>query len=155
MNERMKGISFSSNIDGSNKTIGIAVARWNSEVTHALLQSAKQALLDAGVKEDRIIVREVPGSFELPHAAARLAKDPEMDAVIAIGCLIKGETMHFEYIADAVAGGLMRLNIEGDTPVIFGVLTCLTEQQAVDRSSGDNNHGYGWGQSALEMAAAT
>jgi 6,7-dimethyl-8-ribityllumazine synthase len=146
----MKGITFSQ-LNGSGLRIGIAVARWNSHITEPLLASAKAGLQEVGVREDDITILEVPGSFELPYAAAELAQSG-VDAVIAIGCLIKGETMHFEYIADAVSHGLMRLNVEGGTPVIFGVLACFTEEQAVARSSGEYNHGRGWGLSAVEMA---
>jgi len=132
--------------------IGVVVARWNSAVTYALRDACLRALADAGVEENTIIVQEVPGSYEVVFGAKHLIEHNAVDAVVAIGCLIKGETMHFEYIADAVSHGLMKLNVETDVPVVFGVLTCLTEQQAIDRSTGENNHGYAWGQSAIEMA---
>lgn len=147
----MKGISFPA-VNGSNVSIGIVRARWNDHITSALYDGARKALHESGVHEDNIVVAEVPGAFELPHAARELAKKHTVDAIIAIGCLVKGETMHFEYIADAVSNGLMRLNTDGDVPVIFGVLTCLTEAQALARSTGKNNHGYGWGLSAVAMA---
>ncbi|MBD3311460.1 MAG: 6,7-dimethyl-8-ribityllumazine synthase [Candidatus Magasanikbacteria bacterium] len=147
----MKGIEFK-NLDGSDLKIGIAKSRWNSFITDPLLEKCKQALLDSNVKEENIIVYEVPGSYELPFAASKLIKKQQVDAVVCLGSLIKGETMHFEYIAEAVTQGITRLNLETDIPVIFGVLTCLTEEQAIERSSGKKNNGYEWGLSAIEMA---
>lgn len=98
--------------------------------------------------------RVVSGAFELPFAARKLAHDDAVDAVVAIGVLVKGETMHFEYIAGAVAQGLMDVQLQSGTPVIFGVLTCLTERQAEDRAGMHTgaNHGIEWGRTALEMA---
>jgi len=147
----MKGITFKQ-LDGKNLKIGVVVARWNSDITYALRDACVQALHDAGVNEEDIHLQEVPGSYEVVYGAKHLIEKENVDAVVAIGVLIKGETMHFEYIADAVSQGLMKLNTDSDVPVIFGVLTCLTDQQAVDRSTGENNHGYAWGQSAVEMA---
>ena len=146
-----KGIKFNK-LDGGNLRIGIAKSRWNSFITDPLFKKCKQALIDSNVKEENIIVYEVPGSYELSFAASQLIKKEQVDAVVCLGSLIKGETMHFEYIAEAVTQGLTRLNIETDTPVVFGVLACLTEEQAVLRSSGEKNHGYEWGLSAIEMA---
>jgi 6,7-dimethyl-8-ribityllumazine synthase len=80
-----------------------------------------------------------------------LARSKKVDVIICLGCLVKGETMHFEYIAQGVSQGIARLNSTGNVPVIFGVLTCLTEQQALDRSVGPKNEGYGWGMAAVEM----
>ncbi len=145
-----KGITFDTK-NGSGLKIGIVVARWNSEITFALRDGCVQALTDAGVERGDIVIREVPGSYEVVYGA-KLLIEQGADAVVAIGCLIKGETMHFEYICEAVTQGIMRLNVEKSTPVIFGVLACLSEEQAIARSTGDNNHGYGWGQSAVEMA---
>lgn len=145
-----KGITFHT-VDGRGVRVGIVVARWNSEITFALRDGCVQALTDAGVESSDIVIREVPGSYEVVYGAKMLIEQG-LDAVVAIGCLIKGETMHFEYICEAVSQGIMRLNVETDTPVIFGVLACLSEEQAIARSTGDNNHGYGWGQSVVEMA---
>lgn len=146
-----KGIEFKK-LDGSNLKIGLVKARWNSAVTDVLFAKCKEALLDSGVKEKNIIVYEVPGSYEVNFGAIKMIKEEKPDAVVCLGCLIKGETMHFEYIAEAVTQGITRLNIETGVPVIFGVLTCLTEEQAARRSSGEKNHGYEWGLSAIEMA---
>lgn len=149
-----KGVEFPK-LKGDKLKIAIAVTRWNEHIMSSLLDGCKKALQDAGVKAKNITVVEVPGSYELPFAAKHLMQSKKKyDAVVALGCLIKGETMHFEYIADAVAHGLMSLNVDDDIsiPVVFGVLCCLTEKQAIARSTGKNNHGYGWGQTAVEMA---
>ncbi|PIR75524.1 MAG: 6,7-dimethyl-8-ribityllumazine synthase [Candidatus Magasanikbacteria bacterium CG_4_9_14_0_2_um_filter_42_11] len=147
----MKEIHFEK-IEGKGLKIGIVVARWNSAVTYPLRDACIKALEDAGVETDHVFVQDVPGSYEVVYGAKHLIEQKHVDAVVAIGCLIKGETMHFEYIAEAVSQGLMTLNTDTSVPVIFGVLTCLTEEQATARSKGENNHGYAWGQSAIEMA---
>lgn len=148
-----KGISFNKP-DGAKLKIGIAVSRWNSTITFSLLEKAKQAILDSGVKEKDIEIIQVPGTYELPQAARYLIRHKKVKAVVSIGCLIKGETMHFEYIAQAVSYGLMRLSLDEGIPIIFGVLPCLNEKQALDRSGNSSrNHGYAWGLTAVEMAA--
>lgn len=146
-----KEVSFEKK-DGSGLKIGIICARWNSDICQPILNHCKQALLDSQVKENNIHIIDVPGSYELVYGASQLIKNTNIDAVICIGTLIKGETMHFEYISEAVSYGIMKLNVETDTPVIFGVLACLNEQQARERSSGKNSHGYNWGLSAIDMA---
>jgi 6,7-dimethyl-8-ribityllumazine synthase len=146
----MKEIAFE-NFDGSGLKIGIVVARWNSDLTYALRDDCKKALLDAGLVLDNIIVQEVPGAYEVVYGSKHLIEQG-VDAVVAIGCLIKGETMHFEYIAEAVSQGIMDLNTNTSVPVIFGILTCISEEQARERSIGEKSHGYAWGQSAIEMA---
>ena len=146
------GVTFKK-MNGAKLKIGIAVSRWNGEITESLLEKCRVALLDSGVKEKNILTVEVPGAYELPYAASHLIKTKKPDAVICFGCLIKGETMHFEYIAEAVTQGIMNLNLNTGVPVIFGVLTCLNEEQAKARSGNNkNNHGYAWGQTAVEMA---
>ncbi len=117
-----------------------------------LVDGAKKALAECKVKEDNIFETEVPGSFELPLAAKFLAMSGTVDAVICAGVLIKGDTLHFEYICDAVSKGIMNVGIQTNLPMIFGVLTCLDEEQVKKRSTGDNNHGYDWGKTAVEMA---
>src|SRR3989338_5187099 len=97
-----KGVIFNKP-DGAKMKIGIAVSRWNSAITFSLLQKAKQAILDCGVKETDIEIVQVPGTYELPQAALYLIKHKKVKAVVSIGCLVKGETKHFEYIADAVS----------------------------------------------------
>lgn len=141
--------------------IGIIHARWNKNVIDALLEGAVNRLKLFGVKESNIYIESVPGSFELPYGS-KLFVDKQkklgqpLDAVIPIGVLIKGSTMHFEYICDATTLQLMKLNFELGLPVIFGVLTCLTEEQALARAGlipgKMHNHGEDWGAAAVEMA---
>jgi len=140
-------------LDGSKLKIGIVVSRWNGEITQSLLIGALQALTECKVKEKNITVLDVTGSYELPFAAKTMMQSKtKFDVILTLGCLLKGETMHFEYIADAVAHGIMELNVDEKIPVVFGVLTCLKQKQAEVRSRGKNNHGYGWGMTAVEMA---
>src|SRR3989338_1840084 len=116
-----KGITFEKK-DGKDLKIGIVVAQWNSEITDALLTDCKKALHDCGVLEEHITIQFVPGSFELVYAAMAMIDAHTPDSIVAVGALIKGETAHFEYLADAVSRGIMQLNIEKNTPVVFGVL---------------------------------
>ncbi len=123
--------------DASSMRIAIIYSEWNEEVTHALLNGAKDSLLKHGIKEDNIIVESVPGSFELPMGAQFLLKsDNTLDAVICIGCVIQGETRHFEFISQAVANGTMKVALMHNKPVVFGVLTTDNFQQAKERSGG-------------------
>ncbi|MDP2187450.1 MAG: 6,7-dimethyl-8-ribityllumazine synthase [Sphingobacteriaceae bacterium] len=116
--------------------IGIVTAEWNEHITSALEQGALEVLRQQGIEAKNVKAVSVPGSYELPLAAQWLHKEFKADAVIAIGCLIKGETPHFEYISDSVAHGLMELNLKHNIPFAFGVITVLTEQQALDRAGG-------------------
>lgn len=147
--------------DGSKLRIGIIHARWNRTIIDALVDGAIEKLQEFGVKESNIVVESVPGAFELPMACKLLVErekrsDTPLDAVIPIGTLIKGNTMHFEYICESVVHQLMRLNFELGLPVIFGVLTCLTEEQAQQRAGliegKMHNHGEDWGAAAVEMS---
>lgn len=159
----VKGLGQADQIyDGSDLKIGIVHARWNAPIIKALVDGAIKKLTELGVKEENIYVETVPGSFELPYGTMKfvekLQRSPEpvkLDAIIPIGVLIKGSTMHFEYICDATTSALMRLNERGLLPVIFGVLTVLTEEQAEVRAGlkpGLHNHGEDWGAAAVEMA---
>ena len=139
-------------LDGSEMRIGIIKARWHKEVIDDLVDGAKTALMETGVKEENIFVTEVPGSFELPLASRFLAASGTVDAIIPMGVLVKGDTYHFEVIADTVTTGLMNVGLQTGIPVIFGVLTVNTLEQAKDRSTGVNNHGLQWGKAAVEMA---
>jgi len=132
--------------------IGIIRSRWNDEHVSNLVKGCRKALKDCNVDDSNIFETSVPGSFELPMAARFLALSGTVDAIVTVGVLIKGETMHFEYIADAVAKGLMNTGLQTSTPVVFGVLTCLNEDQVKSRSVEPNNHGYDWGKTAVEMA---
>lgn len=119
---------------------GIVWAEWNHEITHALYKGAYDTLIKHGAKPENIISKTVPGSFELTLGAQYLAQDSDIDAVIAIGCVIQGETKHFDFICDAVANGITNLNIKYNKPVIFGVLTPDNLQQAIDRAGGKHGN---------------
>ncbi|CAN3474696.1 6,7-dimethyl-8-ribityllumazine synthase [Diutina catenulata] len=147
--------------DGSKLRVGIIHARWNAKIIDNLVKGAQKRLQEFGVKPENIVVETVPGSFELPYGAQLFKEKQErigapLDAVIPIGVLIKGSTMHFEYICDSTTHQLMKLNFELGIPVIFGVLTCLTEEQAEARAGliegKMHNHGEDWGAAAVEMA---
>ncbi len=122
--------------DVSRKKFAIIVAEWNSEITEALFEGAYQTLLDNGAKVENILRANVPGSFELSFGSQVFAQKPEIDAVIALGCVIQGETKHNDYINHAVAGGLTEVALKYNKPVIFGVLTPNNQQQALDRAGG-------------------
>ena len=139
--------------DANGLRIGIVVSAWNIEITEALFLGAKGTLLNAGVKDSDIIRKDVPGSFELPLGAKFLLSAIKPDAVICIGCVIQGETRHFDFICQAVSSGIMQLGLENNTPVIFGVLTTGTLQQAIDRSGGKHgNKGVEAAATAIQMA---
>ncbi len=121
---------------GEGMKIGIVVSDWNREITEALLEAARNTLLRNGVRKEDILVRRVPGSFELPLGAQLLAESREPDAVICLGCVIQGETRHFDYICQGVTRGITDLNIRYGKPFIFGVLTTNNLEQARDRSGG-------------------
>ena len=142
-------VSFSK-LDGTGLRVGIIKTRWNTKHVENLVNGAKESLKECNVTT--IFETEVPGSYELPLAARLLALSGTVDAIICTGVLIKGETKHFEYICDAVSSGLMTVGLQTTTPVVFGVLTCLNEEQVISRSCGDNNHGCDWGKTAVEMA---
>lgn len=121
-------------------TFGIVWSEWNHEITNALYKGAYDTLIKHGAKPENIISKTVPGSFELTLGAQYLAQDPHINAVIAIGCIIQGETKHFDFICDAVANGITNLNIKYNKPVIFGVLTPDNIQQAIDRAGGKHGN---------------
>ncbi|KAG9412110.1 lumazine synthase [Aphanomyces cochlioides] len=142
-------------LDGRGLRIGICTTEWNKEIIDSLREGAVRTLTEAGVAVDDIVLYKVPGAYELPYSASRLIQSENVDAVICIGCLIKGDTMHFEYICEAVTQGIMKLNLETGVPVLFGVLTVLNETQARIRAGleeGGHNHGVEWAQTAIEMA---
>ncbi|KDQ61144.1 hypothetical protein JAAARDRAFT_124751 [Jaapia argillacea MUCL 33604] len=209
MSTGIKGlVPSTTQFDGSALRIAIVHARWNKVVIDALVAGTVAKLTEMGVKESNILVKSVPGSYELPLAVQKvitashvqagasatdllgglasfsvsspLGKNPSrsgtpalgasssttatmpsqpFDAVIAIGVLIKGSTMHFEYIADTVSHALMRVQLDSGVPVVFGVLTCLDDEQALERAGlgtgpkgKGHNHGEDWGAAAVEMA---
>ncbi|WP_375239875.1 6,7-dimethyl-8-ribityllumazine synthase [Aurantibacter sp.] len=131
---------------------GIVVSEWNSKITNGLLEGAKQTLLDNGVNSDAIKVWDVPGSFELIYGAKKM-QEQNVNAVIAIGSVIQGETKHFDFVCDGVSQGIKDLNVLHDTPVIFCVLTDNNMQQAIDRSGGQHgNKGVEAAVAAIKMA---
>ena len=133
-------------------SFAIVVSRFNEEITEGLLAGAREALAAAGVRDDDVSVFHVPGAFEIPLAAMRAAESGQFAAVICLGCLIKGDTMHFEYIADAASHGIMRVGLDTGVPVAFGVLTTLTDDQAAVRAArGEGNKGAEAARAALEM----
>ncbi|MDE6493724.1 MAG: 6,7-dimethyl-8-ribityllumazine synthase, partial [Bacteroidales bacterium] len=130
----------------------VLVAEWNTSVTHALRDGCVQTLRNAGVAQDHIRVVSVPGSFELSSAAAAFAARPDTDAVICLGCVIQGETRHFDFICQAVADGLTEVGIRYLKPTIFGVLTTNTLAQAEERAGGKlGNKGSEAAEAALQM----
>ncbi|MCX6193677.1 MAG: 6,7-dimethyl-8-ribityllumazine synthase [Cytophagales bacterium] len=126
--------------DVSNKTFAIVVSEWNTDVTHALYTGAYDTLLKLGVKEENITSVKVPGSFELSLGAQKMAQKSNIDAVICLGCVIQGETRHFDFICQAVAVGITNVSLKFDKPVIFGVLTPNTQEQAMDRAGGKHGN---------------
>lgn len=122
--------------DGSDMRIGIVVSEWNDNITEALLNGAVETLKKYGVKEQNIMVKSVPGSFELVFGCAQMSRSGLVDAVIAIGCVVRGDTPHFEYISSGTTKGLVELNAKYDIPIIFGLLTTNNMQQAEERSGG-------------------
>ncbi len=126
--------------DGSDMSIGIVVSEWNDTITNALLEGAVQTLLKHGVKEENIIIDFVPGSFELVFGSRYLVEQKEVDSVIAIGCVIRGDTPHFDYVCSGVTQGIADLNRMYDIPFIFGLLTTDTMQQALDRAGGKHGN---------------
>lgn len=138
--------------NAEDKTFGIVVSEWNSTITNALLQGAIDTLVNAGANDDQIIIKAVPGTFELAYGAQHLFETAEVDAVICLGCVIQGETRHFDFICDATANGIMRVSLDYSAPVIFGVLTTDNLQQAIDRSGGKHgNKGVEAAVTALKM----
>lgn len=123
-----------------NMRFGIVVAEWNWEITSALAKGAVDTLSKHGAKEDNIIIKYVPGTFELPMGGQFFAELDNVDAVILLGCVIQGETRHFDYICEGVTQGTKDLNLKYNKPFIFGVLTTNDEQQAIDRAGGKHGN---------------
>ncbi|UDY36212.1 6,7-dimethyl-8-ribityllumazine synthase [Dermatobacter hominis] len=145
-------------VDGTGRRIGIVCARWNEVVTGRLLRGARETLAARGVADEDVDLAWVPGAFELPLAAKVMAGTGRYDAVIAIGCVIRGDTAHFEYVAGPTAEGIMSAQLSTEVPIILGVLTVEDRRQALVRSviegdvSGDNK-GAEAADTALEVAA--
>ena len=131
----------------------IVVADWNSEITYALAKGAVDTFLKHGVQEDNIDVLHVPGAVELTYGATRIMREERVDAVIVIGCVIQGDTPHFDYVCQSVTQGVTTLNAQGKVPVVFSVLTVLDKQQALDRCGGRlGNKGVEGAYTAIRMA---
>lgn len=153
MDHQIKGLQkLGQPLNGQGLNILIVKTRWNPGVVNSLAERAEEILRQSHAT---VKVIEVAGAFELPFACQHHLKTGNFQACIAIGVLIKGSTMHFEYIADAVAHGLMRIGLDLNLPVIFGVLTCLTEEQALVRAgigANSHNHGIDWAETAIQQA---
>jgi 6,7-dimethyl-8-ribityllumazine synthase len=136
--------------------IAIVAARFNDFVTDRLVEGAQAALRDAGFDDRNVDVVRVPGAFEVPMAAQRIAETGKVSAVVCIGCLIRGATPHFEYIASAVSHGIMAAAAESGVPMAFGVLTTNTPEEALERAAPDRtNKGWEAALAAIEMALLT
>lgn len=157
MSSSQKNLSHYSDrnlVNIADKRFGIVVAEWNSEITEALLKAAVDTLKYHGAVSSHIKVVYVPGSFELSLGAQKLAAKKKLDAIICLGCIIQGETRHFDFIAQAVANGITEVGLKYDKPVIFGVLTTDNLQQAQQRAGGEHgNKGEEAAITAIKMLA--
>ena len=132
----LKSGRIKSKVNLSSKRIAIVVAEWNEEITEGLFDGAVASLLASGVKKSNIIRKTVPGSFELSLGALWMAEKKDIHAVLCLGCVIQGDTPHFDYICQAVAYGITEVGLRTRKPVVFGVLTTLNRQQALERAGG-------------------
>jgi 6,7-dimethyl-8-ribityllumazine synthase len=140
--------------DAGKMRFGIVVSDWNREVTWQLLEGAVGTLKKHGTTDNNIVIKHVPGSFELTLGAQFLAEYDDLDAILCLGCVIQGETPHFTYICQGVTQGITQLNMEYNIPFVFGVLTTHTKQQAIDRAGGKHgNKGDEAAVTAIKMAA--
>lgn len=140
------------NLDTKGHRYALVVARFNHQITKKLLEGALDGLKEFGVSGESVHVSWVPGAFELPLVAKKLAETNKFDAVICLGAVIRGETAHFDYVADSAASGILKASLETSIPVIFSVLTTENWEQAVSRSGiKENNNGYNGALSAIEM----
>jgi 6,7-dimethyl-8-ribityllumazine synthase len=128
------GVKTKTNV--SAKKFAIVVAEWNEEITEALFEGAVRTLVSSGAKRNNIVRKSVPGSFELPLGALLMAEKKEIHAVLCLGCVIQGQTPHFDYICQAVAHGITEVGLKTKKPVVFGVLTTLDKEQALERAGG-------------------
>lgn len=150
----LKSGTVKTKINLSSKKFAIVVAEWNEEITEALYEGAMESLISSGVKKTNIIRKTVPGSFELPLGALWMAEKKDIHAVICLGCVIQGDTPHFDYICQAVAHGITEASLKTKKPIIFGVLTTLNKAQALERAGGKfGNKGEEAAITALGMLA--
>lgn len=134
----------------SKKRIGIVVSRFNEDITRALLDGALKAAAESGISKEEIDIYWVPGAFELPLVAKKMALTKQVDAVVCLGAVLQGETKHFDYVCQGVSMGVTQVTLETEKPVLFGVLTC-DRKQAIARTQPDRNKGYDVMLGALEM----
>ncbi len=146
MHKEMKG-----SLVGRDLEVGIVISRYNSLVTDSLLRGAVDKLTRCGINQEKIDVAWVPGCFELPKVVQKMASLGKYGGILPLGCVIRGETPHFEYIAKEMSKGLATLNLEFDIPIVFGVLTTDTLDQALDRAGGKSNKGAEAAESLIEM----
>ncbi|KAA8494387.1 6,7-dimethyl-8-ribityllumazine synthase [Porphyridium purpureum] len=146
-----KEVTFAE-MDGKKFRIGVLATRWNAELVEAMQKDVVDTLKASGVENDNIIQFKVPGTWELPLAARFVSITQKLDAIVCLGVLVKGETNHYEYIAENVAKSLMEIQVQSTVPIVFGVLTCLTEEQAEFRATGKGSHAKDWALTAVEMA---
>jgi len=153
MAQTLQPNEIKSRLTATSFRFGIVVSRFNSFITERLLTAALDALQRSGAQNDDVNVVHVPGAFELPLAAKKLAASGEYDALIAVGCVLRGETTHYDYVCSETARGLQLAQMDTGVPVIFCVLTCDTLEQAIDRAGlKGGNKGFEAGLSAIEMA---
>ncbi len=147
------GTVFEGNLVGSGLKVGIVVGRFNEFITSKLLGGAEDALRRHGVEQDDVEIAWVPGAFEIPIVAKKMAASGKYDAVITLGTVIRGATPHFDYVCNEVAKGISAINMQEGIPVIFGVLTTDTIEQAIERAGTKaGNKGWDAGTAAIEMA---
>ena len=152
MREKIEPNKIEGSLSGAGLRLGIVVSRFNSFITERLLDAALDALTRGGAKGDDVDVVHVPGSFELPLAAKKMAGTGRYDALIAIGCILRGETAHFDYVCSETSRGLQLAQMDTGVPIMFCVLTCDTLEQAIDRAGlKGGNKGFEAGLGALEM----
>ena len=152
VNHNLSEYDFNSIPNAEGMKFGIVVSEWNDNITDALRQGAEDTLKRHGAKPENILVRYVPGSFELTFAANQMIENCDVDAIIAIGCVIKGDTPHFDYAGMGVTQGITQLNVTGDVPVIYGLITTNNLEQAEDRAGGKlGNKGDECAISAIKM----
>lgn len=138
--KNLSSYDHSSVPDASDMKFGIVVSEWNEDITGALFDGTRNTLIKHGAKEENIISVSVPGSFELTSGAKTLAESANLDAIICLGCVIQGDTPHFDYVCQGVTQGITQLNLNFNIPFIFGVLTTDNEQQALDRAGGKHGN---------------
>lgn len=138
--QNLSEYDFNSVPDASNMSVGIVVSEWNKHITESLLKGACDTLEKHGVKPEQIFVKRVPGSFELTYGARRMAESNDLSAIIVLGCVVKGDTPHFDYVCSSVTQGITELNLMYDMPFIFGLLTTDNMQQAEDRAGGKHGN---------------